>query len=81
MGILPGIARRQLLTWLKQNKQPVRENIWTPEFVKSLRAIAYSNCVVEVIPLRTVISSGEITQKYQTLDTEKYLQSYFRPNE
>ncbi len=81
VGILPGIARKQLLTWLKQNDRPVKENIWTPEFVKSLRAIAYSNCVVEVIPLRTVIGFGEITQKYQILDTEKYLQSYFRPNE
>lgn len=80
-GILPGIARRQLLTWLKQNHQPVKENIWTPEFVKSLSAIAYSNCVVEVIPICTVISFGEITQKYQISDTEKYLQSYFLTNQ
>ncbi len=58
-GILPGIGRSQLLTWLRQNNTPVRENIWTPEFVKSLQAIAYSNCIVEIVPINQIIWSGE----------------------
>jgi 4-amino-4-deoxychorismate lyase len=33
----------------------VREEPWTPELVKKFEAIAYSNCVVEIIPIHTVI--------------------------
>jgi 4-amino-4-deoxychorismate lyase len=58
VGILPGIARSQLLSWLRGNDIPVEENVWTPEFVSGLDAIAYSNCVVEVIPIHTVMSQG-----------------------
>jgi 4-amino-4-deoxychorismate lyase len=54
-GILPGIIRSQLLRWLQKNHTPVIENCWTPEFVKDLGAIAYSNCVVEVMPIKTII--------------------------
>jgi 4-amino-4-deoxychorismate lyase len=54
-GILPGIIRAQLLFWLQKNHTPVMENCWTPEFVKDLQAIAYSNCVVEVVPIKTII--------------------------
>ena len=54
-GILPGIRRAYLLTALKNNNIPVRENIWTPDFVHSLEAIFYSNCVVETIPIVKVL--------------------------
>ncbi|ARV57499.1 4-amino-4-deoxychorismate lyase [Nostocales cyanobacterium HT-58-2] len=54
-GILPGVVRSQLLEWLLTNQQVVREEPWTPEFVKGFEAIAYSNSVVEIIPIRTVI--------------------------
>jgi 4-amino-4-deoxychorismate lyase len=57
--ILPGIGRSQLLAWLKQNKLSVCENIWTPEFVRELKAIAYSNCVVEIVPINCIIKSGD----------------------
>lgn len=55
-GILPGIARSRWLDWFINRKTKVRENIWTPEFVFSLEALAYSNCVVDWIPIRTVLS-------------------------
>jgi 4-amino-4-deoxychorismate lyase len=77
VGILPGIARSQLLHWLVNQNIPVKENLWTPDFVKGLEAIAYSNCVVEVIPLHTV------TQRSNNLTVDvshraiKKLQSYF----
>jgi 4-amino-4-deoxychorismate lyase len=58
VGILPGIMRSQLLKYFQDNHLPVEENIWTPEFVASLKAISYSNCVVEVVPINTVLCSG-----------------------
>lgn len=54
-GILPGVVRSQLLGWLLHNYQPVREEPWLAEVVKEFEAIAYSNSVVEVIPIHTVI--------------------------
>ena len=54
-GILPGIMRSQLLHYLKSQQQLVREEPWTMEVVENLEAIAYSNSVVEIIPIHTVI--------------------------
>ncbi|MGH8000855.1 MAG: aminotransferase class IV [Brasilonema sp.] len=60
-GILPGVVRAQLVDWLQQKQQVVREEPWTPELVKGFEAIAYSNSVVEIIPLHTVIwDSGKL---------------------
>ncbi|MGL5804363.1 MAG: aminotransferase class IV [Xenococcaceae cyanobacterium] len=72
IGILPGIARSQLLNYLQTQKIPVCENIWTPNFVKSLSAIAYSNCVVELIPIHTVITQSDRLNF-------NYLDSVFHP--
>jgi 4-amino-4-deoxychorismate lyase len=63
VGILPGIVRSQLINWLKSNDIPVQENIWTPDFVSKLEAIAYTNCLVEVIPIHTVIGLNFIERK------------------
>lgn len=54
-GILPGVVRSQLLGWLLRHHEPVGEEPWLPETVKGFEAIAYSNSVVEVIPIHTVI--------------------------
>jgi len=51
-GILQ-VVRSQLAV-LKHHHQPVREP-WLSELVKGFEAIAYSNSVVEVIPIHTVI--------------------------
>jgi 4-amino-4-deoxychorismate lyase len=53
-SILPGIMRMQIMNWLINQQQPVKEEPWTVELVKSLEAIAYTNSVVEVIPIHTV---------------------------
>ena len=50
-GILPGIKRSHLLIWLQKNNILVQENIWNPEFVSTLEAISYSNCVVETVAI------------------------------
>lgn len=75
--ILPGIARSQLLYWLESQNIFVKQNLWTPEFVKGLEAIAYSNCVVEVVPFHTIIeraSNSTVRPNHPALDK---LQSYF----
>ena len=53
-NILPGIARSHLLRYFR-DRFLVRENIWTLEFVSTLQALYYSNCVVELVPIFTVI--------------------------
>ncbi|MGF1590754.1 MAG: aminotransferase class IV [Pleurocapsa sp.] len=58
-GILPGIARSRWLTFLQENQIEVSENVWTPEFSQTLTALAYSNCVVNLVPITTVDNSKE----------------------
>jgi 4-amino-4-deoxychorismate lyase len=56
-GILPGIARSQILTRLQQENRSVLEVEWNAEWVKGLEAIGYSNSVISFIPIHTVITS------------------------
>ena len=60
-GILPGIKRSHLLNYLQDNHIPVKENIWTPEFVSTLKYLFYSNCVVDLIPIRQVLDGDDVT--------------------
>lgn len=54
VGILPGIMRSQILNWLQSQQIRVREEPWTPQLVTQFEAIAYTNSVVEMIPIHTV---------------------------
>jgi 4-amino-4-deoxychorismate lyase len=49
-GILPGIMRQQLMHRLPM----VRELPWNQDLVRGFEAIAYTNSVVEIIPIHTV---------------------------
>ncbi|BAZ52818.1 aminotransferase class IV [Nostoc sp. NIES-4103] len=53
-GILPGIVRSQLVNWLPNQGLVVHESPWTAELAQDLEAIAYTNSVVEIIPIHTV---------------------------
>jgi 4-amino-4-deoxychorismate lyase len=65
-GILPGIARSQILSRLKQENQSVSEIEWKAEWVKELDSIGYSNSVVYFIPIHTVIATmGTLKYKAQ----------------
>lgn len=55
-NILPGIKRSQIITHLKKQGISVKENVWTPEFVKELEIIAYSNCIVEIVPFAEIVA-------------------------
>jgi 4-amino-4-deoxychorismate lyase len=52
-GILPGIEREEIIDRLHQQ---VVEIEWEPEWVNSLESIAYSNSVIHLIPIHTVIT-------------------------
>ncbi len=54
-GILPGLLRSRLISELKCQNEEVREHSWTSDLVHQFAAIAYTNCVMEVIPIHTVL--------------------------
>lgn len=56
-GILAGTVRSQLINWL-----PTKEESWHNDLIAGFEAIAYTNSVVEVIPIHTVIEQQ--TQRY-----------------
>jgi 4-amino-4-deoxychorismate lyase len=55
-GILPGIARSQILSALKQQNRSVVEIDWNLEWVRGLESIGYSNSVIRLVPIHTVIT-------------------------
>ncbi|HAZ45224.1 MAG TPA: 4-amino-4-deoxychorismate lyase, partial [Cyanobacteria bacterium UBA11371] len=57
-GILPGLMREQLIHRLHSQNEKVGEEPWTPDFVAGLEALAYSNSVVEVVPIHTINTVG-----------------------
>jgi 4-amino-4-deoxychorismate lyase len=60
-GILAGIARSRWLDFFQTRGIKAIENIWSPEFISTLEAIAYSNCVVDWLPIKTVVDGGKTT--------------------
>ena len=54
-GILGGVMRE----WLLKNGPDRCCKPWTPELVQTLEAIAYSNCVVGLVPIQEVVGVGE----------------------
>ncbi len=76
--ILPGIIRNQLINYLKLQEQQVQEKAWTPELVKSFDALGYSNCVVEIIPIHTVIDSNETLEYNPCHSSFEQIRRFFR---
>lgn len=54
-GLLPGVVRSQLIVWLNAHGSAVREMSWDSKLVQEFEAIAYTNSVVELIPIHTVL--------------------------
>lgn len=54
-GILAGTVRSQLIKWLPSRDIIVKEEPWHNELVKGFEAIAYTNSVIELIPIHTII--------------------------
>ena len=58
--ILPGIQRSALIAILQSQNIPIQETHWSPDRIAQFECIAYSNSVVELIPIHTIISSENI---------------------
>ncbi len=71
--ILPGIQRSALISLLQSQTIPIQETHWLPDRIAQFECIAYSNCVVEFIPIHTVISS-EGVKFYQFSTNSKPIQ-------
>lgn len=69
-GILPGILRALLISELN----PI-EATWTT--VESFEAIAYTNCVMELIPIHTVIDQNQVHHYNSTHSELRSIRSYF----
>ncbi|MGB3199892.1 MAG: aminotransferase class IV [Nodosilinea sp.] len=54
-GLLSGIARLHILNHLKQQGQRVNQSPWPPGIVQRFEALAYSNSVVQAVPIHTVL--------------------------
>jgi branched-subunit amino acid aminotransferase/4-amino-4-deoxychorismate lyase len=54
-GILPGIARHQIIQNLNHQGKTVQESPWDRATIVQFEGLAYSNCVVEFVPIRQVI--------------------------
>ncbi len=78
-GILPGIVRAKLIKWLLQEQQVVQERPWTAELVQNLEAIAYTNSVVEIIPIHTVKEAARSLEYNPYHPSFQQLRRFFLP--
>lgn len=67
--ILPGIQRSALIAILQSHNIAIQETLfqeiqWSPDRIAQFECIAYSNSVVELIPIHTIISPERI-KSYQ----------------
>lgn len=63
-GILPGVVRSQLMHLLKSTGQTVREEPWSAERTVEFEALVYTNSIVQLLPIHTVLRNGQ----YQSYD-------------
>jgi 4-amino-4-deoxychorismate lyase len=64
VGILPGILRDRLLQRLNSHHKIVEECVWDDVLVNQLEALAYSNCIVEIVPIRAVLRQNSHQSLY-----------------
>jgi len=60
---LPGIMRQRILYLLTEFDQPVNSQHWDKSTWSRFEAIAYSNCVVQLLPIHTILL-GRTTLEY-----------------
>jgi 4-amino-4-deoxychorismate lyase len=72
-GILPGIARAQMIEYLESIASPVVEVNWTQELVSSLEEVGYSNCTIGIVAIAEVIADSQII-KFDRLAISRWQQ-------
>lgn len=58
-GILAGVVREQLIIWLGEKGIVVRQEPFESKLVRNFEVMAYTNSVLEVIPIHTVLQSPQ----------------------
>ena len=76
-GILAGRVRALIINWLRNSEQNLQENIWDNNFVQSLKAIAYSNSVVEIVPIRAVVKEQHTVNYEHSVQFTEQIRSLF----
>ncbi|MBP0002588.1 MAG: aminotransferase class IV [Cyanobacteria bacterium SBC] len=61
VGILPGLVREEILDRAIDRNINIVQRSWPSSIVSKFKALAYTNCVVEIVPIRTVIRSSDDT--------------------
>ncbi len=79
-GILPGIGRSQLLSWLNQQKIPVHQTQWTPNLIEGLEVIAYSNSAVEIVPFASIAMDSKTLYPNPFHPNLQQLRDYYQYN-
>ncbi|NER48194.1 MAG: 4-amino-4-deoxychorismate lyase [Symploca sp. SIO1A3] len=77
-GILPGTARSQLMSWLQKQGLVVREAVWNQELLLGFKAIAYTNSVIEIIPIHTILTPHQNLTYESSHPSLEQLRSFFR---
>ena len=77
---LVGIAHDHLCQWLEKQGVILARQVWTPDLVKSLQGLAYSNSVIEIIPINQVHADHQEHRCFLSANTDQYqlLAGYFR---
>ena len=78
-GLLPGIARQHLITHLQHQGMAVGQDPWGPEVIQRLDSLAYSNAVVEIVPIHTVIANHSRLMFNAKAASLKGLRAAFEP--
>lgn len=74
-GILPGIARSLVIVSLQQQGFAVQEDPWIPQLIHQFETLAYTNAVVQVVPIHTVLKDQS---KLEFNPSHGALQALFR---
>ncbi|NER97064.1 MAG: aminotransferase class IV, partial [Symploca sp. SIO1B1] len=77
-GILPGTARSQLMSWLQKQGLVIREAVWNQELLLGFKAIAYTNSVIEIIPIHTILTPHQNLTYESSHPSLEQLRSFFR---
>lgn len=77
-GILPGLVRSQLISWLVSHNHNVEQKPWSAELVATFEAVGYSNSVVEIVPIYMVWSETTQLSYHPTHHSFQQLRQWFQ---
>lgn len=75
--ILPGLGRSHLVNWLRNQGETVEERLWDQNLVANLEAIAYTNSVMQVIPIHTIVNQEILTPYPHSIAKFQQLPKFF----